>query len=162
MRSAQRGGDITVGDEIDLDRARSLLGAQPLWLGREWNGLRLVSATYAEQRLNSGHSGGERVPLIRLTYARTGDGLGQSPRTVEIYETTTCVVNAGWTCTPRDPSADGTAAAPLGHVGPMLVRTYGLYVSIWESDRTTLAAKLALARALVPLHATVGSEDGAG
>lgn len=147
----QTGGGIAAATEVGAQDAATTLGGTMLWLGQEWNGLKLVAITLQERRVSfAGGSGPEQVQAIGLTYApAVVDGASRARSRVEIYETRTCLVSVGWTCSPRDPTAAGTVGFPLGRGGPALVRRDGLFISIWGSAELHERA-LEIARALEP------------
>lgn len=151
---AQSGGSVSSEVDVSLERAATTLGGMALWLGREWNDVKLVTATMQERTIAFGaDSPPGRASVIKFTYAPVAaDGRVDTHASLEIYETTACVVSVGWTCTPLDPSAADTLGLPFGLRGPIaLLHRDGLYVSIWNSGDSLLPASIDVARALEPL-----------
>ena len=128
---AQTGSTVTTESDVTAQEAAAILGGRALWLGPSWNGLQLVATTHQERTIGYG-PGREpgHADVIRFTYAPTAaDGTPDRHSRIDIYETTTCIVSVGWTCTPRDPSAEGTIRLS-GWISRL--RRDGLYVSIWN------------------------------
>jgi hypothetical protein len=148
----QTGGGIATETEVGVQDAATTLGGTMLWLGQEWNGLKLVAITLQERRVSfAGGSVPEQVQVVRLTYApAVVEETSRARSRVEIYQTRTCLVRVGWTCGPRDPTATGTVGFPVGRGGPALVRRNGLFISIWGSAELHERA-LEIARALEPV-----------
>jgi hypothetical protein len=146
---AQSGGSVSSEAKVSPHRAAAILGGHALWLGRDWNGLRLVATTRQVRTVGSG-PGEEpaRVDVIDFTYAPVAvDGTVDEHSRIEIFEATSCVLSVGWTCTARDPTEVGTVEL-FGPIG--LLRSEGLYVSIWNlANRQEL---LEAARALTLLR----------
>jgi hypothetical protein len=144
-------GDVASETEVTPQQAAVTLGGTALWLGQSWNGLKLIATTH--QRLTIAHAPlSSRSPAqadgIEFTYAPVaGDGSVDTHARVLIREATSCVIGYGWTCTPRDPSAEGT----LELFGPISVlRRDGLYIAIWNWRSPQQPAALDMARALQP------------
>lgn len=155
---AQIGGGIAAAAEMEPEQASRVLD-EAVWLGREWNGLSLVSVERQERIVREGPDGpGEVVPLVKLTYASaTPDGSVDRASRVEIYEARACLIRVGWSCSPRDPGSAGLLGAPFGLDGPIsigLLRRDGLYVSIWRGG--SAPPLLEIARSLQPLPAPRG------
>lgn len=151
---AQSGGSVSSEVDVSPQQAATSLGGMALWLGGEWNDLKLVGTTMQERTIAyGGGSQPGRASVIKFTYAPVAaDGTVDIRASVEIYETTTCLVSVGWTCTPLDPSAADTLGLPLGLQGPIdLLHRDGLYVSIWNSGNSELSASIDMAWALEPL-----------
>jgi hypothetical protein len=141
-------GDIP----LELSEVSSVLGRSPLWLGREWQGLRLIDVSSVA--IVTGYPRGSgREPThtsgVRLTYVPNG-GPTDGPK-LEITQTTSCAFALRWSCGPRDPGpgelSDWFGAGSRFSIA--LARRHGLYLSIWNDlgEPETLA----VVRALAPL-----------
>jgi hypothetical protein len=148
------GGGVTSETEVSPKDAAARLGGTALWLGREWNGMRLDSVTHQQRAGRHGDEPAE-ISTIAFTYAPVAaKGTVAHSSQVAIYETTMCLTRVGWSCTPRDPGTGTVLGLPLGPDGWIgLVRREDLYVSIWNVHPTRGATLLDIARALEPLSA---------
>jgi hypothetical protein len=150
--TAQSGGSLAAEAAVSPQQAAGVLGGKALWLGRSWNDLRLLETTREERSISygPGHPPG-RATVVDFTYGKVGaDGSIERQSEVHIYESTGCVLNVGWTCTARDPSAPGTIQLR----GPIsILRSDGLFVAIWDLSSDQRRA-LELARALGPIAPT--------
>ncbi len=149
---AQLGGDVTSETPTDVGNASEILGAPAVWLGRKWDGLRLVSVTRQERTIRAvGGSSETDVPTLKLVYARArADGTVDERPALEVYETTTCLVRVGWTCTPRDPTSAAVVGESMGDLIALL-RRGDVYVSIWRSPDPAGPNLLDVARAVRPV-----------
>ena len=150
-RQAQSGGEVISQADIAAHEAASALGETALWLGGEWNGIKLVGVTREVRSIRYGATV-QHVTDIRLSYAPTETTATSSASSVEIYETTRCLITVGWSCSPRDPSGPQQVGTPFGSDRIQLLRRGALYVSIWSSPPTWSFTSLALARALHPVE----------
>jgi hypothetical protein len=144
----QRGSTVTSTTALSPSAATSLLGGRGLWLGRAWDGLTLTRISREERTIGFGpeHDPGH-ADVIRFTYApRALTPTSVDRSRVEIYESTSCIMSFGWECNARDPALSGQLKV-FGGIG--LLRSEGLYVSIWHL--TDSRTSLDLARALTPL-----------
>jgi hypothetical protein len=131
---------------IDIQRAAGILGRAPLWLGREWSGLRLIEVTELELVTGYGPLAGLEPTIsrgVRLTYG--ADGTGEGSPTIEISQATGCEMGLAWPC--------GSAAVSEGQLQSWfpraaLARIGGLNVTIWS--RAPGIDPLTIARALEP------------
>lgn len=151
------GGSVASETEVTPQQAAASLGGELLWPGADWSGLSLQSVVRQVRTVVRTGSGRGDVTAIRLTYRpASGTGDGSGPR-IDVYESDTCLISVGWTCTALDPADSGTLADP----GPgfpfeiALLRHDGLYVSIWRVG-AGLPRVIDLARALEPLTAGSG------
>jgi hypothetical protein len=141
----QTGGSVASEREVTPAEAASVLGRRALWLGETWNGLRLAEVALEERTIGYGPDEEPgRVRVLRFTYVPVAsEQTAPSWARVDIFESTSCVLSVGWTCTPRDPMSTGT----VGIVGVIsLVRSDDLYISIWSPGRSH--EPLEMARAL--------------
>jgi len=149
---AQLGGGVSSEAPIDIGQASDALGAPVLWLGREWSGLRLVSVTRQERTIHTTESSSPSVvPTVKLEYARVGaDGTVEERPALQVYETTSCLVRVGWTCSARDPVAPTVVGQPMGDLFALL-RRGEVYVSIWRSPDPATPSLLDATRAVRPV-----------
>jgi hypothetical protein len=147
----QLGGTVSAETNVSPEQGAAILGGHAMWLGRSWNSLTLVATANQERTVGFGAAREpDHVNVIKFTYAPIdADGTVDQHSRIDVYETTSCVLSVGWTCTPRDPSAAGTVEL----LGPIsLLRSNGLYVSIW--NWVTTDESLEIARALTPISGT--------
>lgn len=133
---------------IELAQAAQVLGRSPLWLGQEWQGLRLVSVTKLDLSTGYGALSGLEPTMgtaVRFTYAAEAQGGDDGP-TLEISESTKCEFALRWLCGPRDPP-EGKLSNGM-FPGTALARRDGLYLSI-RTDAPGFDP-LAIVRALEP------------
>ena len=151
---AQLGGGTSSETPLDVDQASEILGAPAVWLGRDWNGLQLVSVTKQERTIRTTADATERpVPTVKLSYARVAaDGTVADRPTLELYETTTCLIRVGWTCSPRDPTSPSTIGQPMDDLFALL-RRGDLYLSMWRDRSAGSPSLLDAARAVRPVGA---------
>lgn len=146
----QSGGAVSSEVSIPTEVAAHALGGPMVWLGSVWGGLRLVSVTQQDRTVSSSEGELEHARVIRLAYIGSG---AQAGARVDVFESRTCLVRVGWTCTPRDPQSSAHIGFPLGADGPVaLLRKEGLYVSIWTSQLATEHNLFDVAHALEVLH----------
>jgi hypothetical protein len=128
---AQSGGSLSAETAITPQQAAATLGGKALWLGESWNDLRLVATTREVRTISYGpDEPSGRADIVNFTYAKLAPGGavdGQSQ--IHIYESQTCIVNLGWTCTASDPADAGTIElrGPIG-----ILRKDDLFVAIWD------------------------------
>jgi hypothetical protein len=148
---SQGGGNVSPGVVVTTEQATAILGGKLLWLGRDWQGMRLLEATHHRPTVTYWLAGSrerhERADVIGLTYAPVGDdGTVDEHSRLTIYEAAECVVNVGMMCTPDGPSEGQMLLRP-----PIasFLRLDGLYVTLWDSYmRAQPQTLLDMARAL--------------
>ena len=146
--TAQSGGSVASETPVTPHEAAATLGGEALWLGESWNDLRLVATTREVQTIGYGPDAqAGRALVVDFTYAKVADGALDRSTKIDIYESTSCVLNVGWTCSARDPADAGV----LQFRGPVsILRRDALFVAIWgwsvDQDRA-----LDIARSLSPL-----------
>jgi hypothetical protein len=139
------GGSSRVRAEVTPADGAAALGGTALWLGKEWNGYRLVKTTTYDIVIGYGPLS-SRPPdhVIGTEFAYENDAGAH----FSLAETTECTIYWGWTCSARDPSSEGELLAlpPRG-----LVRSGSLFVTIWNWPLPTRPAMVDIARALRPV-----------
>lgn len=129
------GGRIKESVPIELSEAAAVLGRAPLWLGPQWQGLRLVGAE--KLTLSTGYgalSGIEPTfsSAVRLSYdLDTHDG--DDGPALEISQATTC--QPGLFCLAGARGVNEGTLREFPFPGTALARTDGLYLSIESRDR---------------------------
>lgn len=148
--SSQLGSSITAEENVTVERANAILGGHALWLGERWSGLTHVATTHQVRALRyPGAVQPSPVDVIDFVYASVGaDGTVDKATRIDIYEAMTCVLSVGWNCSARDPSVDGTMELLGSKIA--LVRSNGVYVSVWNVGTSERA--LEVARALMPIR----------
>lgn len=129
-------GRVLSSSPIELAETSRVLGGQALWLGHEWQGLRLVAIK--QEELTTGYG-----PLSELNpkrsfgvvfgYARVKpDGTTDTRTTISIREARQCELAYGWSCTARDPSGDTMIKGPPAFAS--IFQRDGLYISISQTS----------------------------
>jgi hypothetical protein len=145
-------GSVTAESTITPGAVANTLGVPALWLGREWQGLRLV-ATSRQELVTGGYGpSSKREPThavgVEFRYSPVKlDGSASSHSAVIIQEATSCLLAYGWSCSPTDPPRGAIA---LGGVRSLL-RTGPLYVAILDLRASAHPSVLAIAQALAAL-----------
>lgn len=130
------------------EAAAAIGGGQ--WLGANWHGFSIASIEIQERVAESPDGSRQPVQSVRVSYEAKDGAVGGNGQ-IDLYLARQCIVSAGWTCTARDPQADGQLGFPLGRDGWIgLLREAELYVSIWQTG-TTDVPHLEVARALRPI-----------
>lgn len=144
-------GSVVAESAVNLNSARALLGAPALWLGQEWQGLRLT--TTKRQEVTTGYGSlSDRAPEhalgIEFKYARVkADGTVDSRSPLVIREASSCLLAYGWSCGATDPSAGMIKVS-----GPRsLLRIGPLYIAIWDFRNSHEPSVVAVARSLEQL-----------
>lgn len=149
---APSSGEVVSTSAIDPARTPSVLAGRALWLGRDWQGLRLVSTMRQDLTTGYGSLSGFKPTQSRgvvFEYARVNsDGTTETKPTLRIRESTRCEPAYVWPwCDARAPSGD-TMLVGLPFNTSIFQRD-GLYISI--SQTTSQPTPVQIADALRPV-----------
>lgn len=150
-----RAGGVRSETDVAPEQAALELGDTAVWLGAEWNKLRLVSVKRQQRKLIlDDEARPADISSFSFTYAPVrDDGTVDTSSPVEIHQATACVTSLGWTCTHMDPTSSHTLGLPLGQDGWIgLLRRGGIYVSVWKVADVHGLSLAEIARALVPIR----------
>jgi hypothetical protein len=149
---ALAGSSSRVQTNATPEQAAAALGGSALWLGRQWNGYRLVEVTSHDLSIGYGalsDRAPERAVGAELVYEN-----GARVR-FTLRETTVC--SSGWVACVHEPGEPGRMLLfPPGG----LLRDGALYVVIWNSRQEGQPPTIDIARALRPVasgHMPAGS-----
>jgi hypothetical protein len=134
-----------VQTEVTPRQAAAALGGTAVWLGSDWNGYELVETRSEDLTVGYGRRSARppgHVVAVEFAYERSGDEQSR----FSLTEATACTMFVG--CGPTSPEAPGQMVVepPRG-----VLRTHGLYVTIWNWQLPGMPAMLDVARALRPV-----------
>ena len=146
-------GQVTSTSPIDVAQAPNVLGGRALWLGEQWQGLRLVSAERQELTTGYGALSGLKPTLslgVAFEYARVNaDSTVETKPTITIREATQCEPAYVWPwCSALAPSGD-TMLVGLPFSTSIFQRD-GLYISLSQTAEQPSPVEIAQALQPVP------------